>query len=586
MATEAGTINFQGCSYQLQYDILSQSVSNNTTTVRLYGVLIVTNNYVRWDTSKKVWVHYIESPYFETYYARGSHTLVQGDWTFTHDANGDLTQNIGFGIDTSFISGTSSANITFPHIDRVAITNSITTQNSNVEGDFSVNYTKYISSYNYKLRISLPGIVELEKIDYNTSDTTFQLSSFTKNVLFTDSRSTMKTSNEVKLGFAVETWNGNTKISDGNEKIITVKLYDANPIFSDFSVADINPTTIALTGSTTNDVINVNGYSNIQTTITTNDIAEAKKQATMSKYRFKIGNSSVDIPYNSQDNTSGTINGATTGVYEVWAIDSRNNSTLVTKQATSIINYEKIYIDKQNCSFVRNDNQVGENAILTLNGTFWNDDFGEVVNSLSVSYKLKKSDSDTWITGTTTITPTINGNSFTFTGQIASDNQDTTWDLDANYNLEVTVSDELSSASIELILNSAVPTMSLDKNGVGIMCAYDSSLGGLLQIGGEKIFDSGTNYIKYQDGTAIIYGSKQVSFSATGGSYSQVNLPTTLTNNNYIVIITPREDFSYFTSISYTSRNRTTTTVAIGGFNDSSASTTGTLDYIIIGKWK
>lgn len=416
-------------------------------------------------------------------YGSGTHRLIDGYYNAPHNNDGS---------GSTFVSGYFYSNIGdwglggtlyLTQINRYPILNS--GSNFTDEGNPTYNITAF-NMYPIRVKIEAGGNTQLITRDLDTQDTTtytLELTNEERNIL----RALCTNSNTLKVTETVCAMDGNRELS-ASYKSYTMTIVNANPTFSNYSVADTNPTTIALTGSTTDNVININGYSNIQATVTTNDIAEAKKYATMSKYRFKIGDSSVDIPYNSQDNTSGTINGATTGIYELYAIDSRNNSTLVTKQATSIINYEKVYIDKQGCSFVRDDNQVGENAILTLSGTFWNDDFGEVVNSLSVSYRLKKTDSDIWIDGTTTITPTTSGNSFSFTGQIASDNISTKWDLDANYNLEVIVSDELSSAVIDtLVLNSAIPTMSIDKQGIGIMCAYDSSKGGKLQVDGVPI---------------------------------------------------------------------------------------------------
>ena len=138
---------------------------------------------------------------------------------------------------------------------------------------------------------------------------------------------------------------------------------------------------------------------------------------------------------------------------------------------------------------MRDDNNVGNHAILNLEGKMWVGNFGASDNAInSVVYSFKKTSDTEWITGTTTITPTVDNNgNITFTGEIASNNPDYSWDLEASYNVKIVVSDKLSSATVNLILNSAIPTMSLDKNGVGIMCAYDNSLGGLLQVGGRPI---------------------------------------------------------------------------------------------------
>ena len=485
MATIVGTIYLNGCNYQLQYDLLNQSIPNNSSTVRLYGILNVTNNYIAW-SSGSASVH-TASTGIGTYYAKGSHTLITADFTFNHNSDGTLTLSIGYGLNTTFVSGSSVASITLPKINRVAITNNVT--GNDIDGEFSIDYTKYVTSYLYKLRISIPYVEMLQTTDYNTSGEIITLNNQTLSRLYS-----YMTTNEIDLGFAIETWDGNTKLSDGNEKIIKCKLTNANPIFSNFEFEDTNTVTKALTGSTSSNVVNVNGYSNIKATLSTTNKATPQKGATLSKYRFKINNDSIDINYSSTDTVSGTINNATSGVYEMYAIDSRNNSTLVTKQATRIINYENIYLNKQNCSVERSDSGVGNSAILRINGTFWNGDFGSTTNSItSVTYKLKKTDSSTWVNGTTLITPTISNNNLTFSGYIASNNNDTSWDLDSSYNIQITINDKLSSTTIDLLLNSAIPTVSFDKKGVGIMCKYVQSLGGLLQVGGKR-YDISTVY--------------------------------------------------------------------------------------------
>ena len=488
MATSLGRVYLSGCNYEEAYDLLSQSVENNTSTVRLYGILHVTNNYVSW-SSGSASVHTSGLQAIGTYYSRGDYIVITRDFTFTHDSNGNFSAYIGASLSTTFVSGDCGGTMTLPRIDRFA-TMTDATANPTDESTF---WFKYNNPRNLTLHAWLevnpvgPWYAERWIENPGTSGTyTWELTEEERNQL----RARMPNSKKGKITIGLLSTIGSTD----KPSVITrdFTIVNANPIFLDYDIEDVNPITVALTGSTENDVVNVNGYSNIKATITTSNKAEAIKEASMVKYRFAIGDNSTDITYSDENDVNGTINNASNGTYNMYAIDSRNNSTLLTKQATSVINYEKVAIDKQNCSFVRDNNQVGENAILTINGTFWNDDFGQAINTIkSVIYRFKKSDSSTWITGTTTITPTISGNSFTFTGMIASDNLDTTWDLDASYNLEVIVNDELSSASVELILNSAVPTMSLDKNGVGIMCAYDSDIGGLLQVGGN-IIDGGT----------------------------------------------------------------------------------------------
>ena len=280
-------------------------------------------------------------------------------------------------------------------------------------------------------------------------------------------------------------------------KDVVFSIINGNPIFSNFEYEDINPTTLALTGDSS---VNINGYSTIQATISTINKAEAIKSATMNKYRFVIGDKSKDIAYSSTQSVSGSIENAQNGTYQIYAIDSRNNSTLVSKLATKIIEYTPISLNALSCSVARNDNDIGEYAVLTLNGSIWNDYFDESQQNLnsiqSIIIEYKETGSSTWLTSPTTIIPTVSGNSFSFTGQVAS--QSTTFDLNKSYNFRITISDELSTSIIELVpMASGIPNISLADNGVGIMCDYDENKGGLLQIGGE-VYDETytTNEIK------------------------------------------------------------------------------------------
>ena len=172
MATVLGTSYFDSyANYQLAYDLLSQDIGTNSSRVRLYGILNVTGSYISWNSGTAS-VH-TESQGIGTYYSRGSYTVIQRDFTFGHDSNGNFSQYIGASINTTHKSGPCGGVLTLPKINRGAKTDSV--EGTNIDGNFKVNYTKYIESYTYKLRISIPNVVELEKIDYNTSGEVVEL---------------------------------------------------------------------------------------------------------------------------------------------------------------------------------------------------------------------------------------------------------------------------------------------------------------------------------------------------------------------------------------------------------------------------
>ena len=427
--------------------------------------------------------------YGSTTFGTGETTILEVSRTITHNSNGSSpTKNIATSWTATYGGGGStSANVTFPAIKRQAtITNSPASLT-----DEDTPWFSYSNPANYPMSCWL----EVNPTGTHLATRTLSGSSGTFTWDLTQEereqiRSQMPNSNTGKIRIGLYTNISGTQLASYVDRTFTI--VNANPIFNDFTFEDMNATTLALTGNN-QDIIK--GYSKIKATITTSNKAIAQKGASMVKYRLSIGDSSVDIAYNDEETVSSMINNVTTGTINVYAVDSRNNSTMVTKLANREVNYDAVYTNINNSSFQRDDNRVGDNGVLTLNGTFWNDDFGNENNSLAVSYRFKKSDSDAWINGTTAIVPTISQNTFTFNGMIASDNQDTTWDLQSSYDLEITISDELTTSITNYVLASAIPTLSLDKEGVGIMCQYDTSIGGGLQVYGEPVGSSGNEII-------------------------------------------------------------------------------------------
>lgn len=439
----------------------------------------------------------------EEYFSMGDHELASGTTRVYHNNDGTKTFNIrtsGLVYEGGETYG--SQDFTLDPINRFAITNSVS--GSDIERNFSVNYTKYVSTYNYKLRISIPNIIMLERINYNTNNETFTLSQASINTLFNyfNEKSKLNNDGTFNLGFAVETWStdDNTKLSDGNEKIISCKITNADPIFDNFEFNDINSTTLALTG---NSKYNINGYSTIRATISTANKAVAQKGATMNKYQLVIGNTTREANYDENNNVNIDIPNASIGEYKVYAIDSRENNTSVTKLATRSIEYKSIYInlDPYKTYLERDSSGVGENVTLHYEGTIWNDSFGSVTNSIkSVKYEYKATDSNTWITESdfiregitqTDITPTITNDTFTFNHQIISIETGGIFDVQKSYNFRIIIEDELTTYIANVTpLPSGIPNISLNSDGVGIMCDYNPILGGALQVNGE-VFKNG-----------------------------------------------------------------------------------------------
>lgn len=444
-------------------------------------------------------------------YYSGTTTLWSKTFDVEHDSDGKKTINFSFNFSsTNVFGGSGSLSCVLTEIPRKA--NILTAQDFTDEANPTFTYENKASASVTSLQAGIYSLDDTAYADYrdveiDETSYTFELTNEERDAL----RSAIPNDNELQIKYVLKTViGGNTYYSELQKKMT---LIDANPTFSNFVFEDTNTTTLALTG---NNQYCVLGYSNIKATVSTSNKATPNKGASMSKYRLSIDTASVDIAYSISADVNGTINNASSETYLMYAIDSRNNATSVTKLASVVKEYQNVYINRQTSKIERNNNGTGTSAQLTLNGTFWNASFGSVTNTIkSITYQYKKTTSSTWLTGTTSITASASGNNYTFTGYIAGDDTGGTWDASDSYNVKIFVSDELSTDTIDLILNSGTPTLALAKTGVAINGIYDEQLGGGCQV----------NNGLYVDGEDIPLGLQTVT--------DNVNVLTTKVNNMY-----------------------------------------------------
>lgn len=270
-----------------------------------------------------------------------------------------------------------------------------------------------------------------------------------------------------------------------NSKDFNFIVTNSNPTFSNFTYKDINTKTFALTN---NNQKMINGYSNIQATVSPANKAVAKNSATMKSYILAIGAKATNpIAYNSEKDVNLTINAINSSTLKLSATDSRGNSTTVTKTIASsnYLQYTKPVV--KSIIAERGTGGIGTEVNLTYNGTFWNSSFGKVSNALaSVKYYYRVAGSGAaWTTGATALSPTISGNNFSQSIVIQGDLAGSGFDRDKNFEIKIVVTDKLDSGENTFIFSSGIPLVAKHKNGIAIKQKYDPSLGGVLQLGGS-----------------------------------------------------------------------------------------------------
>ena len=274
----------------------------------------------------------------------------------------------------------------------------------------------------------------------------------------------------------------NTNTKDARQYSIDENA--SKPTFTTFDYEDIDATTLALTGDSS---IIVKGYSDLRVTITTQNKAMPNNSATMKKYNLMVGSGSNFVNYSLDQTVTVGLNNISSNLIRVNAEDSRGLTTEV-QQTLAIPNKYKEYTDiqKDQINITRQSN-VGQAVTLEFNGTYWNNSFGSVTNTITsndISYRFKKTNEENWTTGTTTIIPTLDGNTYSFSGGIVGDIAGTGFDTQYSYNVEITVQDKLSTTTFTFVLGTGVPHIAVADDGIAIKQPYDTNESAVLQVNG------------------------------------------------------------------------------------------------------
>lgn len=489
MATISKTFTNGSFTATLEYKENSTSTANNTSNIT--ATLKVSSNsygsFYGYTTSGTISINGTNYNVSTTANLGTSSTITVGSKTVNvgHNADGSKSINIGFSVSNGFAgSASNSTSWTLTKINRYAVTNSAS--GSDIEDNFSVNYTKYVNDYKYKLRVSIPGIKTEETIDYNTSNQPFALSQATKDDLY----ERFTTVNSFSLGFRVETWNsaGTSRLSEGNEKTITARITNANPTF-DVSYLDTNSVTTAITNDNQQIIRN---NSTLRINVTN---AAALKNASLSSAKVVLNGVTYNGTFGSGNSVTfdiGTVNISENIIAEVSVTDSRGNTTVKNLPIT-ILDWQLptaiIILQRHNNFYSSTDINVDA-------------DYSSLddKNAITIKVRTKKVSDSTYGPYTTlqdSITSVLN--------------------LDNNYqwNVQILIQDRVGATTYNLTLDRGIPIVFYDrvKRSVGINCFPQNNeslevLGGdILQILGMKT-TTWSSSDTYSIGDIVVYNSK------------------------------------------------------------------------------
>lgn len=491
------------------YVVLSyiQDKENNKTTyvADVYGQILDTNAFInavqymfniRIAGKVKTFQGQIDTTYLNSL----GKTKI-GTWSVTVDHNEDGTaKEVSYNCDGQcnlYVYGDTwqgwswiVASETYTHkaltIPRQSSLSKVVNASSNniyipVETDTSVlvEINKYVASYVDKLTISVKDTV-VKTIEAITGPHEFN---FTADEV-TQIQNLMSDTGTADLIFSLASYSDDTYSTQiGTSSVVTCKaqILNANPLFSNFTYEDTDEVTLALTGD--NQTI-ISGYSDLKIIVNRDNKAVAQKGATMSFYQIN------NDAYSYADDFSHVIENYAKNTILVYAIDSRQYSTLVNKVLTNFIEFKDLIVSS---SSYERDGNVSEATKFNFGGTYWGGNFGAVANSISATYRYKETGSNKWINGVTPINITVltsSENEYSFEGYLQGDVAGG-FSADKSFNVEIIVSDKLSSKTISYIVSSGEPAIDIFKSNVSFGKMYDENAGGKIQ----GIFDVGDLFL-------------------------------------------------------------------------------------------
>ena len=317
----------------------------------------------------------------------GNETILTGQYVVYHNGDGNASSTASASVYNKYwgISNTFSGGFSLPRIIRQA--NITGANNFNDEANPYMTFSNP-GNLSINVRLEFAGSrIERNNIT-NTGNYTFNLSTTERDLL----RSKC-TSNSMTVRYVVATKINGTE-SYWSYLDRTMTIVNGNPTFNNFTYKDTNSVVTGLTG---NNQLLVKGVSNLQVEISSENKMTANKKATAKNYIATIDSINKSVDYSVSDLTIdlGTISSSGNKLLNVRAYDSRNNSTLVSKDIT-VYDYDKPVINATVTRLNNFENQTtlkvsGTYSKLTIDGTDKN-----VVTTLQYRYKEEYGEWSNW----------------------------------------------------------------------------------------------------------------------------------------------------------------------------------------------
>ena len=396
-----------------------------------------------------------------------NNATASGSITVTHKADGTLSgyakavwtkkYNSGYIPASGNVSTDTKALTNIPRKSKpTASPASLSLPNT---GTLTITTNRAASSFTHTITLKVDNTQIAETTEVGES-ATYNVADIQAAILATIPNATTAT-----LTAICRTYSGTTDLgTEGTTVAISVND-DAAPTFSNFTYADTNSTTTAITG---NNQMLISGKSTLTAYISAAQAATAKYSATMNQYSFTINAQSATQAYTTAaiaKNLGAVTLPATTTENQakdlvVAAIDSRGKQTTVTKTIV-VIPYTEPTINASAARLNGFEAQTtltvsGHASPLLVNGTGKN----AVNNTNGLQYRYKAQSTTTWGSWTN-IASTYNAS----TGSVSANNVIINLDNQTAYDLEFKLTDKLGATTVAITVSQGQPAFYIGTDG-------------------------------------------------------------------------------------------------------------------------
>ena len=323
----------------------------------------------------------------------------------------------------------------------------------------AIKWTCYSTSFTHTLKVRVGNSVYATRTLTATVGSniayTFTYTSSEKATLL----NLMANTKTLTVSYDLVTTSGSTQIGTTSTVTATLSVSSLSNPEWDSESWTYEDTDSETTAVTENNQVLIKAFSELEVTIPS---ATAKNGASITKYSVSIGGKTVDsttsgaIAFGTIDNSYGEV------AITISATDSRGN-VITINGILSVLNFSEIYF---NDYAIRRINNVEREVHLAFSGrisTIMVDDVNK--NALqSAKFRYKKTTDSTY-SAYINLSVTATSYSFSFT---TNDLGGVDFDSDYAYDIEVVVSDKISSDTLQLYLANGIPLISARSEKVGI----------------------------------------------------------------------------------------------------------------------